>query len=134
MQLCSWILVVSLFYSLCAFLVCWICPLSQATAEPAVYADLRLTKKRSEAPEVDQHAVTYTTVDMAATNRRKASTMPASNTSVSAEQGQWMGVMHPPCLSSSGTEESRSYSMFYFYTSLRPPACTQIYFYIITCN
>ena len=56
-----------------------------------MYADLGLTKKRSEAPEVDQHAVTYTTLDMAATNRMKASTMPASNEQGRGECIQYMG-------------------------------------------
>ena len=58
--------------------------------EAVVYADLGVAtkKKRSEAPEVDQHTVTYSTLDMAATSRMKASTMPAPSKGGSAEQGE----------------------------------------------
>ena len=55
-----------------------------------MYADLEVVtkKKRSEAPEVDQHTVTYSTLDMAATSRTKASTMPTPSKGESAEQGE----------------------------------------------
>ena len=64
--------------------------LSQATVESVVYADLGVVtkKKRSEAPEVDQHTVTYSTLDMTATSRMKASTMPVPSKEGSAEQGE----------------------------------------------
>ena len=55
-----------------------------------MHADLGVAanKKHSEAPEVDQHTVTYSTLDMAATSRMKASTMPAPSKGGSAEQGE----------------------------------------------
>ena len=55
-----------------------------------MYADLGVVtkKKRSEAPEVDQHTVTYSTLDKTATSRIKASTMPAPSKEGSAEQGE----------------------------------------------
>ena len=55
-----------------------------------MYADLGVAtkKKPSEAPEVDQHTVTYSTLDMAATSCIKASTMPAPSKGGSAEQGE----------------------------------------------
>ena len=64
--------------------------LSQATVEPVLYADLGVVskKKRGEAPEVDQHTVTYSTLDMAATSHMKASTMPAPSKGGSTEQGE----------------------------------------------
>ena len=69
--------------------------------EAVVYADLGVVtkKKRSEAPEVDQHTVTYSTLDMAATSRMKASTMPAPSKGGSAEQGEgreigWVALTH----------------------------------------